>query len=107
MLTLFLVWNARLWECFSRSSILLLSARLGVFAARPFERGAIVVYFYGSLVYENVTRLQQSGRVYGEHVMSVTAQTFKRLANKLPAKATDRPGKEDNVRVVRGLFCAM
>lgn len=92
--------------CYSRgvlikkSNIMHRSAGFGVFASRPFGRGVIISYSYGSLVYGDLTTQQQSGRAYMEHVMSIMAEIFFRWADKLPEEAKDWTEKERHIQVV-------
>lgn len=48
----------------------------GMLAAQLIEKGGIVGFYYGTLVYEHKTRSLQRNRTYVESVMAVTKERF-------------------------------
>lgn len=90
-----------------KSSIQHPNAGRGVFAARPIGKGTVVGYYYGSLVYEDLSAAGSRLKTYGENIMKVTKATFSKWANRLPETATDRNMVEHPVWIVPAPFCAM
>lgn len=58
-------------------------ARRWVSAAQPMGEGTIVGYDYGFLVYENLNSSGSRFKTYGESVVEVTRETFRKWENRL------------------------
>lgn len=58
-------------------------------------------------MYANLTEKQHYKKTYCEVVMQVSAQTFRKLANELLEKVTDKNDTEHKVWIVLATFCTM
>lgn len=74
---------------------------------RKLGKNHVVWYYYGSLVYADLTQAQHTAKRYGEGMMGVTVEAFFTWASRIPEMATDKEGKERPVWIVAALFCAM
>lgn len=61
-----------------RSLITHLQAGTGIFAATQFEKGDVVEYYYGFLVYKVMTRGPYMTETYGEASKQVMRKTFRK-----------------------------
>lgn len=59
------------------------------FCSATVWRGAIIRYFYGLLVLEDLSRKQQPSCTHGVHILSVTRQTFQLWAEKATAEGKE------------------
>ncbi|PXF46431.1 DNA adenine methyltransferase YhdJ [Gracilariopsis chorda] len=55
-------------------------AGVGVFATRRIAAGEVVCYFYGTLVYHDLSNQKEVHKTYGEGVMGVTKDRFRKYA---------------------------
>lgn len=78
-----------------------------VFATKPFARGCIVGYYYGSLMNEDLYQSQHTTKTYREQIMAVTPDTFEKWANQLPETTIDQNQVEHAVWIVAAPFCTM
>lgn len=90
-----------------KSTIQHQKAGLRVFAERHIIKNQIVRYYYGSLIYSDLTPGQHTAKWYGEGMMAVTVEAFCTWANRIPEMVTDRERKEHPVWIVAAQFCLM
>lgn len=93
------------------------NAGVGVFATRRIAVGEVVCYFYGTLVYHDLTNRKEVHKTYGDGVMGVTKDRFRKYAvevdvhghqfSALPHRRTLSHGKQTNpiLWVVPAPFC--
>lgn len=60
------------------------------FASQKNGKSEVVWYYTGSVVYANLTKKRHETNTYGERVKLVSADLFRKWANKLPQKITDK-----------------
>lgn len=82
-------------------------AGLRLFASSTIEKGNVVCYRHGSLVYPNLTKARQTMETSGEGMMQVTSKTFRERANELLEKVTDNEGDQHKMWVEPVSFCVM
>lgn len=82
-------------------------AGLSFFASRKITKREVLGYYYGSLVYANLTQERYKTKMFGHGVRKVTANTFWRPANILPEKVVRKDGVEHKVWTVPAPLCAM
>lgn len=78
-----------------------------LFAALTFEKVKVLGLYYGSQVYASLTRKRHGTKTRVQRVMPVTVETFRKWANKLPQKVTDKHGFDHKVCIVPVSFCAI
>lgn len=59
-------------------------AGMGTFTAKRFGRAFIIMYYFGSLVYGNLSHRQHTKKTYGKDIMEVTREPFNKWTNKVP-----------------------
>lgn len=75
-------------------------------AARPLGKTCIVVYYYGSPVYDYLSSGSPCFTTYGESMMRVTKEAFLKCANRLPETVTDTNVVQHTVYIVPAPLCA-
>lgn len=64
----------------------------GLFVSRTIGKGEVVVHYYGSLVYVDLTIGREKTKMYGDDVMRVAEITFQKLTNALSEKIIYKDG---------------
>ena len=89
-------------------------AGTGVFAARQIQKGEVVGYYYGSVVYHNLWRRKQTTKTYGEGILGVTSVEFRKYALLATVESCNFPEVKDqtedrrlSVNIVPARFCTM
>lgn len=80
---------------------------LGNLVPSHFVGETIEIYYYGSLVHEDLHGRQHTMKTYGEHILAVNRSTFNKCVNKLPATAIDRTHGEHLVWIGPEPFCVI
>lgn len=99
----------------SASSIKHDNAGVGVFTNRRIVEGEVVCYYYGTIVYHDLSGRKEIHKTYGEGVMGVTADRFRKYAlevkvpeehfQPLPERNNDRANRIPVSLVVPAPFC--
>ena len=90
-----------------RSNIKHASAGLGVFADKNLGEGQLVGWYYGSLVYSDLSGLPQKYKTYSEGIMCVTVDDFEKWSMVVDHEVVARNGVRHKVFIVPAPFCAM
>lgn len=77
----------------------------GLFSMRNIGAGETISYYYGSVVYSDLSGKPQKHRTYGEGVMAVTVQDFEKWAYKLDDRVVPVGGQSRTVWLVPAPFC--
>lgn len=75
--------------------------------AKPIGKGSVITYYYGPLVYDDLSRWQLFGRTYGMYRTIVTSKEAKRWASKLPQSEVDKEKKDHIVKLESSPFYMM
>lgn len=89
------------------SNIIQDNAVYGMFIWRPFRTKDIVGYYYGTLLYSDLTLQKQVQKTYGEDNMSVKVETFNIWGLRLPKTFCDRAENKRGAWIVPDFFCCM
>ena len=81
-------------------------AGMGLFATKNFGYNQVVGYYYGSLVYSELSNEPQRFRTYSDGVMGVTAHDFEKWSIKLDGTVQDKSGNNRSVWIVPAPWCA-
>lgn len=73
-------------------------AGMGLFVYQAIGKREVVLYFYGSLGYANLTEEQHKTRNYGKGVIHESDETLRKIENELLGKAIDKDGIDHKCR---------
>lgn len=79
----------------------------GCFAARYFQKGETIGFYYGTLIYQDLTAQKNKNVTIGEGCMSVTVLDFETCAIRLRSEVPSQDGKANPVWIVPAHFNAM
>ena len=96
-------WNIRI----KKSTIKHPHSGLGVFAKKGFKTGDIIGYYYGTLVYGDLDKAHRVRKRYGEGLMSVSSDEYRKWALQLKYPFTDARNKKHTGYICPGPFNAM
>jgi len=80
---------------------------LGVFAKKAFQKGEVIGYYYGALVYGDIGEDHRSRRKYGSGMMAVSTDDYLKWALRVALQFRDSQDKMHVGYICPGPFCAM
>ena len=93
--------------CIKPSTIGHVNAGLGLFATENCDRGDTIGFYYGSLVYGNLASNRRLQKLYGEGILAVSSDEFKKYAVELTHAFTAADGTTYSGWIAPAPWCAM